>query len=399
MTNKTYKNYNQSMVYCPHCGLDRPIEHFSYSNVSNTYHTGRCKVCDWFYRNKDHYIPDGWSTEELYTLVEFILLDDEFYINKLTGLIEKHSLRYVVEVVHNLNIGNKKTLVKCTCKTCGKSVDKHPCTFLKYQDIYCSKECYWVDKPNTIGKGKENPSYNRIATTCTYCGKNISVIPYSYNIVNSYGENNNFCSQKCYWNYRKIHYVGDKAASNNVKWTPELRNKMRLISLKNSRSSKRFDSKIQLKINSLLDEMNINFIREYVVKYYAIDNYLQDFHLMIEVMGDYWHANPLVFNENKYKLNKVQSRDILNDKQKHSYILNHNSIEILYLWESDIKKFQLKCKLIIDKYLKNHGNLPNYHSFNYNVINDKLFLSQNIIIPYQDMKAKEYSHLIKKEIS
>ena len=104
---------------------------------------------------------------------------------------------------------------------------------------YCSYSCYWKHKPEIIPKGENNPCYSRINTTCTNCGKDIKVTPYQNNIKNSYGDNHNFCSQNCYWEYRSKYYVSNKSVSANTIFTPERLEKMRLIFLKNCRSSKK----------------------------------------------------------------------------------------------------------------------------------------------------------------
>ena len=92
--------------------------------------------------------------------------------------------------------------VKSNCTYCGKEIENTMSVYMKTKHLYCSSDCYWKHKPSTIGHGKDNWQYNRIKTNCTYCGKEIEVIPYNYNLKNSFGENHNFCLQKCYWKYR-----------------------------------------------------------------------------------------------------------------------------------------------------------------------------------------------------
>jgi len=117
--------------------------------------------------------------------------------------------------------------------------------------------------------------------------------------------------------------------------------------------------------------------------------------LYIEVMGNYWHATPLRYNENKYMLNKTQQKGLRNDKAKHTYVKEHFNKEILYLWESDIEKNLDMCEKLILKYIECKGILENYHSFNWELSGDQLCLRNNIIIPYQDMKFDEYKYLMK----
>lgn len=229
--------------------------------------------------------------------------------------------------------------------------------------MFCNNEHYWKYKKEHALKGELSPSYKKIKTFCTNCDKEIYVIPSNYNTRNSFGDNHNFCSKECYWEYRSKYYIGEKSISANRKYTDGQREKARITSLENSRKSSRFDSKIQLKINDLLTKLKINYEREYIMGYYAVDNYLPDYNLIIEVMGDYWHGNPTIFNSEKYLLNKIQDRGIHIDKIKSSYIKNHYGINILYLWETDIENNLEKCRELILSYIANLGILPNYHSF------------------------------------
>ena len=90
----------------------------------------------------------------------------------------------------------------------------------------------------------------------------------------------------------------------NKKFTNEEKEQMRIRFIKNSRRADRLNSKIQLKVNRILEEINEKYEREHVIKYYAIDNYLPEHNLYIEVMGDYWHANPKKYQKMAEEANK-----------------------------------------------------------------------------------------------
>lgn len=147
-------------------------------------------------------------------------------------------------------------------------------------------------------------------------------------------------------------------------------------------------------MDSILEKNNISFEREKSVKYYCIDNYLVESKLMIEVMGDYWHSNPLKFSN---KINQIQYDRIPKDKAKHTYVKNKYNVEILYLWESsDIYGNQNLCEKLILEYIKRNGKLYNYHSFNYCLNeNGDVCIKDNLIIPYQDKNINEYKQLLK----
>jgi very-short-patch-repair endonuclease len=59
--------------------------------------------------------------------------------------------------------------------------------------------------------------------------------------------------------------------------------------------------------------------------------------ILIEVQGDYWHANPKLFGngENKRPINEIQSIKIEKDKEKVIFCKKHGFI-LYEIWESDI---------------------------------------------------------------
>lgn len=397
MTKEKFKKYNKENTFCDSCKRLLSTKYFSYKNIRDDGTANRCKFCDWIKRNNGIPKIDRYDENIIKTVLEFLIFEKSIYINDLADELNM-KLEEVIKLVQSLKVGNRLCLVKSNCDYCGKEIENTMSVYMNNKHLYCNYECYWKHKPETVGHGENNVCYKRIKTQCTNCKKEIDVIPYDYNKTNEFGDHHNFCSQDCYWEYRSNYYVGEKSATFNRIITDEQREKMKSIIIKNCRSSKRFDSKIQLIINGVLDKHNIKYEREYIIKYYAIDNYLNESELMIEVMGDYWHTSPLKYNENKYMINEMQEKGLRHDKQKHTYIKTHNNVEILYLWEYDIEHNLDMCEALILKYISSNGKLENYHSFNWHYENGLLSLNKEIIVPYQDMKIDEYRHLIKKKV-
>lgn len=231
--------------------------------------------------------------------------------------------------------------------------------------------------------GENNPNYKgKEKVICNNCGKEFERIPALAKLTNSFGENHNFCCKECYWEFRKKYYVGDKLYNTGIKMSDEFCNKVRENTLKQySNGILNRQTLPQKKINSILNEMNIKYINEKTFKYYSVDNYLEDYDLIIEIMGDYFHANPTIYN-NYDTLNKMQKKDVIRDKRKNTYIKKYYNIDILYLWESDIDNNPIICKKLIEKYIKNKGKLDDYNSFNFLLYNDTLKLKTNIVDPY-----------------
>lgn len=397
MTKEQFEKYNKNTAYCECCRRTINIKNISYKNLRLDGTTKRCNLCDWIFRHKGLPSVDGFTEKQVKYALEFILFEKSLYINDLAYELCL-TIDESIKLVNGIKVGGKKYMLKLNCKYCNNEIEKPISVYLKNRNIYCSSECYWNHKKEITPHGVNNPSYKRIATTCTNCGKNIDVTPYDYEKTNKFGDNHNFCSQQCYWEYRGKYYIGEKSSVANIEYTLDRIEKMKEIAFRNSRSSKRFDSNIQLMINNVLNDNCILYKREHIVKYYAIDNYLVEYGLFIEVMGDYWHSSPLKYNETKYMINSIQKKTLQHDKQKHTYIKNHLGKEILYLWEYDIKNNIDLCEKLILLYINNNGILENYHSFNYCIKNDNLELNDSIIKPYQDMDAKMYYHLIKGKV-
>ena len=290
------------------------------------------------------------------------------------------------------------------CENCGKLVYKTKTNYNRHKHHYCSNECqlerqhklshedrvceicgniFHVSKKSSqrfcsiecqgkwqsTQKGALNPRSTKEKIKCECCGKEIYVKLYK-----TKNGQHNFCSNEC----RRKWY--SEVFSQDEEWREKSRKRAVQIL-----EDKQFDTntKPQQIINIVLDDLKVSYINEKGFKFYAVDNYLNELNLIIEVMGDFWHCNPLKYSSSDgYDVHKKR---VPRDKAKHSYFKNNYNIEILYLWEDDIYNNLEVCKKLIMLYIKNNGVLENYHSFNYHIENNKLVLNENIILPYQDM--------------
>lgn len=190
--------------------------------------------------------------------------------------------------------------------------------------------------------------------------------------INRY--DNHFCSKDC-----KVKWYAN-VYSQSEEWKKESRQRAVRILQNNMTTTQ---TKPQVMVNNLLDELHILYENEKNCKYYSIDNYLPDYNLMIEVMGDFWHCSPIKYDKVEKDIHK---KVVPRDKAKHTYIRNNYNVEILYLWESDIYNNLDMCKELILLYINNNGELINYNSFNYELENGEIRLKTEIIKPYFESK-------------
>lgn len=362
-------------MICSKCKKD--YEYFAHSE---------CKLCGFKKRNKERYedlIKEGfWDEEEIDIVLNQLFYVKPDIINDIPSLLKNKTLDDLVSLLRRKlpvrGQTNQKVMISCyTCKTPFVST-------LEYYEkdrAYCSMVCRDVFRSSYF-RGENSASYKKIKVNCTNCNKEYSVIPFDYNKENIYGDNHNFCSQKCYWEYRGKYYIKEKNANYGKIFSDEIKLEMseRTTKLLCDGKMPQTMTKPHCKINYILNNNNIKYTNEFNLKYQALDIYLDNYNLGIEIMGDYWHGNP-----NKYKiedLNKTQLKDKKQDKRKNTYTKKYHKFEILYLWESEINKDIKLCELLINEYINKNGILQDYNSFNYYVNGNKLLLKSELVKPY-----------------
>ena len=338
-----------------------------------------CKFCKWLEKH-DLQIPDQYNKDEVLLMLELIHDGKIEYLNELENYTHFTITEIIVILRDELklsNIGNKKLRVKVHCENCGKEIITFMCKMKINNFNFCSHQCY-SEFRSKYYIGEKSSVYKSSEVECDYCHTPFLLPQNKLDITNKEGKSHHFCSHECYSKFRSIYYVGDKLYNTGIKMSDEFRENCRINTVKCYSEGKINRCTIPQKIvNEMLNEMNIKYQNEYSYKYYSVDNYLCDYDLIIEVMGDYFHANPFKYRYDD--LNDMQKKDVARDKRKRTYIFKYYGINILYLWESDIKNNPNKCKELIKHYMNNHGVLSDYHSFNYD---DSINLNKNIISPY-----------------
>lgn len=133
-------------------------------------------------------------------------------------------------------------------------------------------------------------------------------------------------------------------------WSVESDERKRLV-LGHARLLKRLSSKhhsyLHDNVKSVLQREfpAIEFISEYPIGRWIIDEFCPRYQLAIEVNGDYWHANPVQYSSEQqlkmYGKFRVVS-DIWKRDEHKIQTLNANDIRVYVIWESDWKSEQLK---------------------------------------------------------
>jgi len=96
------------------------------------------------------------------------------------------------------------------------------------------------------------------------------------------------------------------------------------------------ETKPERMVREWLEDKNIKFKQEqgFFRKYFA-DFYLPSKKVIIEVMGDYWHANPEIYGNEKISMNETQIKQVKKDKVRKKEFENRGFIYV-EIWEKDI---------------------------------------------------------------
>jgi G:T-mismatch repair DNA endonuclease (very short patch repair protein) len=115
-------------------------------------------------------------------------------------------------------------------------------------------------------------------------------------------------------------------------------------------------SQLEKKIVSCLIDLGIEIETQFKFKKYfhKYDIKIKNANLLIEVNGDFWHANPDKYGPedilNFSNTNHIKANDIWKKDEKNKKFAEKNNYKILYIWESDIIN---KKDIEIKKYLLN----------------------------------------------
>lgn len=100
---------------------------------------------------------------------------------------------------------------------------------------------------------------------------------------------------------------------------------------------------------NMLDELGVEFETQKIIENKIYDFYIPSKNIIVEVHGDYWHSNPLIYEEKE--LNKIQIKNQRNDTFK-GILAKGMGYNIEVTWEYDLKNNYDKEKERFKKMLK-----------------------------------------------
>lgn len=115
-----------------------------------------------------------------------------------------------------------------------------------------------------------------------------------------------------------------------------------------ARNAIKYTSSHEIRIQSILNELNISYTANGFLYAYNWD-FLFKKKIILEVQGDFWHANPKFYKKNDILLNGLTADMVWKkDYRKKQKVEKHGYV-VYYLWENDLLNMsdgELKEKLI-----------------------------------------------------
>lgn len=185
---------------------------------------------------------------------------------------------------------NKKDKITLICNLCKNPYQVHECEVGRSK--FCSRKCSHKYKKTVTGTS--HPLWRRQLRKCEWCNKKVWIKPAKLHEFR-------FCSRQC---------LGAWTSANCQSPT-----------------------KPEIIVNDALEKLKIAFKSEYRIGKYSCDFALPQFHIIIEVDGDYWHSSP-----KRKKLDKV--KDIF---------LQEQGWKVIRFKEVDIYHNLSKCLVKISK--------------------------------------------------
>ena len=231
---------------------------------------------------------------------------------------------YLKSISPNKNIPK----IKVNCNSCNKEFEVVKSKFENQQYFLCSRNCYKRHRSDNY-HGDKIYNYQDLKVTCSNddCNTEVKIIKFDLK-----RNNHQFCSQKCYWEFKSNHYTEFYFRENLFDKKETLPEKM---------------------VREWLEDKSIKYIPQYYIEHYFADFHLPEFNAIIEVYGDYWHCNPNVYGEGKRKIHPNQIGVWEKDANRVREI-ESLGYKVDIIWEYDVhNNLENELNRIINGYDKN----------------------------------------------
>lgn len=128
----------------------------------------------------------------------------------------------------------------------------------------------------------------------------------------------------------------------------KLKKEKKLIRMANKMSNKMTEP--ERIFASMMNELGVEFETQKIIENKIFDFYIPSKNMIIEIDGDYFHGNPLIYESKD--LNKMQLRNMRNDVFK-DILAKGRGFQLERVWEYELKNDYKEQKIRFKKLLTN----------------------------------------------
>lgn len=126
----------------------------------------------------------------------------------------------------------------------------------------------------------------------------------------------------------------------------QMKNNIRLGKLKTQNKSKK-----EVEINDFITKMGYEVVQYFRVDTKICDFYIPKLNLIIEYFGDYWHCNPLKYDENYFNHKKgLKAKELWEQDYVRLELIKNCGYNLEVIWELELKYNNNKILKILKKY-------------------------------------------------
>jgi len=129
----------------------------------------------------------------------------------------------------------------------------------------------------------------------------------------------------------------------------------------NNKNKGYHSSKLETSVQEILNKMGVTYTTQFCLKINKMrrfyDFLLVDIKLIIEVNGDYWHANPKLYERTdilNYKFGIKTAEDIWNKDKIKKDLAEKKGYHLMYIWESEIHENEYNLEDFVITKIKNN---------------------------------------------
>jgi G:T-mismatch repair DNA endonuclease (very short patch repair protein) len=140
-------------------------------------------------------------------------------------------------------------------------------------------------------------------------------------------------------NVSQIPGVGKKIGDSQKKRISKMTEKERRTMTEKARMNINYVSSQEIRIHSILNQLDIEYTANGFLYSYSWDMIFRN-KIIIEVQGDFWHANPKFYLGSDVLLGGLLAKDVWKKDERKRKLVESKGYKVHYLWETDINNME-----------------------------------------------------------